>query len=79
MDWDNLIKLAEIVIVPLIGFLWKRIEKSENDLKELKHEMHDHEVRAAEKYATIAYVQRIEVKFDELKNLILSLSVGGKE
>lgn len=78
MDWDNLIKLAEIVIVPLVGFLWKRIEKTENDLKELKRDIHGHEVLAAEKYATVESVLRLEAKIDELKDLIIKGVLEGR-
>lgn len=77
MEWNNLIKFAEIIFIPLIGFLWKRIEKSENDLKELKRDIHAHEVLAAEKYATVESVLRLEAKIDELKDLIIAEKMDG--
>ncbi len=69
--------MMEMIILPITGFLWKRIEKVENEIKSAREEMHLHEIHAAEKYATAASVLRLEAKIDELKDLILKGGVDG--
>lgn len=78
MDWDTMVKFVEIILIPMIGFLWKRIEKSESEMKDLKREMHEYEVRSAEKYATVESVLRLESKIDELKDLIIKGVLDGR-
>lgn len=71
MDWDTLIKLVEIVILPLIAFLWREIQAVRGDLDGLEREFRDHKVHVAQTYATASALLRLEGKIDELKDLLL--------
>ena len=77
MDWDTLIKLVEIVILPLIAFLWREIQAVRGGLDRLEREFRDHKVHVAQTYATASALLRLEGKmtmYIKLENASRALS-----
>lgn len=70
MDWDNLFKIVEVVIIPVTAFLIREIQGCRRDLAEYK-------VYVAQNYASGAHLLRLEVKIDELKDLFIRYGIGG--
>lgn len=64
MDWDIIMKIVEVVIVPITAFLIREIQRAQKDLAEYK-------VYVAQNYATGSHLIRLEVKIDELKDLLM--------
>ena len=64
MDWDVIMKIVEVVIVPITAFLIREIQKCRADLAEYK-------VYVAQNYANGSNLMRLEVKIDELKDLLM--------
>jgi hypothetical protein len=64
MDWDVIMKVVEVVIIPITAFLIREIQKAQKDLVEFK-------LHVAQNYATSAHLMRLEVKIDELKDLLM--------
>lgn len=69
MEWNFLFKLAEAVIIPLTAFLMREIQVCRKDLA-------DYKVCVAQTYATEKHLVRLEVKIDELKDLIIRSKLG---
>ena len=74
MEWDYLFRFIEIVIVPATAFLIREVQSCRRDLGEYK-------VYVAQNYASGAHLLRMEVKIDELKDLLVrySLTPGEKK
>lgn len=64
MDWETLIKIVEVVIIPVTAFLIREIQRCRTELSEYK-------VFVAQNYATGAHLTRLEIKIDELKDLLM--------
>ena len=70
MEWDNLFKIVEVVIIPVTAYLIREIQGCRRDLSEYK-------VYVAQNYASGAHLLRLEVKIDELKDLFIRYGIGG--
>ena len=64
MEWSGLFRLIEVVIVPVTAFLIREIQNCRKDLA-------DYKVYVAQNYASGSPLLRLEVKIDELKDLML--------
>ncbi len=64
MEWSGLFRLIEVVIVPVTAFLIREIQNCRKDLA-------DYKVYVAQNYASGSHLLRLEVKIDELKDLML--------
>lgn len=73
MEWEMLMKWSEVIFIPVIGFLFKQIKSVENDVKAVREALREHEIFAANNYATTAAVIRIEDKIDEVKDLLIRM------
>ena len=64
MSFDTVMQIIGILVIPLIGFLYKESADTKKELAEYKKEV-------AEKYAPRDEIKRIEDKLDNLYQLIL--------
>ena len=64
MSFDAIIQIIGILVVPVVGFLFKEVSATKKDLADYKKE-------AAEKYASRAEFIRLEDKIDNLSRLIM--------
>lgn len=64
MDWSDIFRLIEVVIIPVTAFLIREIQNCRKDLA-------DYKVYVAQNYASGSHLLRLEVKIDELKDLML--------
>ena len=64
MDWNDIFRLIEVVIIPVTAFLIREIQNCRKDLS-------DYKVYVAQNYASGSHLLRLEVKIDELKDLML--------
>lgn len=70
MDWENVFRIIEVVIIPITAFLIREIQTC-------RQELSDYKVYVAQNYASGAHLLRMEVKIDELKDLFVRYSIGG--
>ncbi len=75
MEWEVLMKWSEVIFIPVIGFLFKQIKSVENDVQAVREALREHEIFAANNYATTAAVIRIEDKIDELKSMLIRMEL----
>lgn len=64
MDWNDIFRLIEVVIIPVTAFLIREIQNCRKDLS-------DYKVYVAQNCASGSHLLRLEVKIDELKDLML--------
>ena len=64
MDFNIIMQIISVLVLPIIGFLHKETSKTKQDLADFK-------TRVAEKYAMKEEIKRIEDKLDSLYNLII--------
>lgn len=64
MDWNDIFRLIEVVIIPVTAFFIREIQNCRKDLS-------DYKVYVAQNYAPGSHLLRLEVKIDELKDLML--------
>jgi len=64
MSFDAIIQLISVLVVPIIGFLFKEISS-------VKKELADYKKEVAEKYASREEFVRLEDKIDNLSRLIM--------
>ncbi len=64
MNWNDIFRLIEVVIIPITAFLIREIQNCRRDLA-------DYKVYVAQNYASGSHLLRLEVKIDELKDLML--------
>ena len=64
MSFDVVMQIVGILVIPLIGFLYKESSCTKKDLADYKKEV-------AEKYAPRDEIIRIEDKIDNLTRLIM--------
>lgn len=64
MDWNDIFRLIEVVIIPVTAFLIREIQNCRKDLS-------DYKVYVAQNYVSGSHLLRLEVKIDELKDLML--------
>ena len=68
MNWNDIFRLIEVVIIPITAFLIREIQNCRRDLA-------DYKVYVAQNYASGSHLLRLEVKIDELKDLMLRCSL----
>ena len=64
MSFDGIMQIIGILVIPLIGFLYKESSSTKKDLADYKKEV-------ADKYAPREELIRIEDKIDNLSQLII--------
>ena len=64
MSFDVIMQIVSVIIVPVVGFLFKEV-------LDTKKELADHKKEVAEKYAPRDEIKRIEDKLDNLYQLIM--------
>ena len=64
MSFDVIMQIIGILVIPLVGFLYKETSTTKKELAEFK-------TKVAEEYAPRDEIKRIEDKLDNLYQLIL--------
>ena len=64
MNFDVIMQIIGVLVLPILGFLYKETSSCKKDLSEFK-------TRVAERYAMKEEIKRIEDKLDSLYNLII--------
>ena len=72
MDFSEILKIVEVVIIPITAFLVKEIFDVKKDLAEMK-------VYCAKTYVNNACLVRLEQKLDDLRYLFIKISLNDKE
>lgn len=64
MNFDTIMQIIGVLVIPLVGFLYKETAQTKRDLSDFK-------TKVAEEYAPRDEIKRIEDKLDNLYQLIL--------
>lgn len=64
MSFDTIMQIIGVLVIPIIGFLYKETSTTKKDLADFK-------TKVAEEYAPRDEIKRIEDKLDNLYQLIL--------
>ena len=64
MSFDTIMQIIGVLVIPIIGFLYKETSSTKKELSDFK-------TKVAEEYAPRDEIKRIENKIDNLYQLIL--------
>ena len=64
MSFDTIMQIISVLVIPIIGFLYKETSSTKKELSDFK-------TKVAEEYAPRDEIKRIESKIDNLYQLIL--------
>lgn len=68
MDWINFL---QIVCVPAFGWFFYQLGRVKKDIEETNQDLNIFKVKVAEKYSSKDDIDKLEVKLDEIHNLII--------
>lgn len=70
MDW---IEFLQIICVPAFGWFFYKLGKQRKEIKTVERDLNEFKIAVAKEYATQVNINRLEVKIDDLREMIWSI------
>jgi hypothetical protein len=71
MTW---IQFLQIICVPAFGWFFYKLGEQRREIKTVERDLNDFKVAVAKEYATQVNINRLELKIDELREMIWEMT-----